>query len=866
MANDQESNSRFDPSTTPRLQYPTFPPLSRSVEEWLSQSRPTMSTSPLQPERSSSALSESWATLSTSDIHSEDETRSEQTDIASLIDQNGPDDVASLDDRASSSYTDDNDANEDDVVDNYGAEDDDEDNDAESAVSDSQMLPRPLFARDFDLPAVDDSSLTTRTTLFHPSESIEFSEPEKWPEVQRVELKHTISILDDQETAILKDQLPMNLADDCQLAITVQQTMTKQGLDLDKPFRVLYMGNPEFRNIILDKIGDVLVSSSTHSLGSSSTESSRYHVVPTSFGVGATPNYAELLPIHVQLIVDECLDAVSEARRTLNHSNITLHFKNRPSCTSVWTGFEHQIGSENEWTLPDLSIFLISDRDSEDNVRARHVAQSFMKTHGIPILIISEEPLWKKNGQRLFPFDHQGLHLCLESRRSLTGESVVVERYPIDVKTFESITPSQLNRHLASLSELHPKKQPSSSTTLPLTKPLESKAFYDAEKYPTASILACSGRAPDFAPWLRLVMLSIVLAISVSLGYTVFRAIAIFLLQFYARFAMSSSSDANLVPSTTMATAIMPSTNSLTSLSLKDQITDLTVSNMGDFSEISQLLTDRQAKNDDTFQFQVIGDCHVIIKQPVATKNNRFDIKVTRGSVSLPYELAKLFDGVYTLRLNREDAYGLVNVSVSSRSRQPREQSLEVDFGTPWLKIENWKRAAQTVSSQIRRDLDSAQTGLSDIYARLSTDVQVWMGDVVKKSHTIRQEAESLRVDDRQFKASLDAIITRSKEISNIITRSTSQQFKVATTVLEKIHKQSIALNKEARDIINATRSFWGTRSNDLHILKNSIQDAIAMPSCSSPSSFLVRAQKSAKKLTEQNLRRFTKLLQRPRE
>ncbi|KAF5013108.1 hypothetical protein F66182_15214, partial [Fusarium sp. NRRL 66182] len=260
--------------------------------------------------------------------------------------------------------------------------------------------------------------------------------------------------------------------------------MTKQGLDLDKPFRVLYMGNPEFRNIILDKIGDVLVSSSTRSLGSSSTESSRYHVVPTSFGIGATPNYAELLPIHVQLIVDECIGAVSESHRTPSGSDITLNFKNRPSCSSVCTGSEHQIHSETEWTIPDLALFLVSDRDDEAKMRARHLAQSFMKIHGIPALIISEEPLWKKPGQHLFPFDHQSLHLCLESRRALTGEVVVLERYPIDVKTFESITPSQLNRHLASLSELRPRKQSTSSTTLP-PKSIEPNLFYDAEKYPS---------------------------------------------------------------------------------------------------------------------------------------------------------------------------------------------------------------------------------------------------------------------------------------------------------------------------------------------------------------------------------------------
>jgi hypothetical protein len=766
--------------------------------------------------------------------------------MASLIDQNGPDDVASLDDRESSSY------DEDDVHHLNSEEEDDVDNedneDGESAMSDSQELPLPLFAR--ELPSVEDSNLTNKPFMFHSSGSIEFSEPENWPEVQRVQLKHTINILNDEETAVLKKQLPMNL-DDSQLAITVQQTMTKQGLDLDKPFRVLYMGNPEFRNIILDKIGDVLVSSSTRSLGSSSTESSRYHVVPTSFGVGATPNYAELLPIHVQLIVDECIGAVSESHRTPSGTDITLDFKNRSSCSSVWTGSEHQIHSETEWTIPDLSIFLVSDREDDASMRARHLAQSFMKMHGIPVLIISEEPLWKKPGQHLFPFDHQSLHLCLESRRPLTGEAVVVERYPIDVKTFESIAPSQLNRHLASLSELRPRKQSTSSATLP-PKSIEPNLFYDAEKYPSSSLLsACNGRAQEFAPLLRVLMLSIVLAISVSLGYTAFRTVATFALQIFGGAAISSSAASVVLATITTTTTIFPSANTgLASLSIKSHSTDLSerfeplsVSTVGDLSsDISKLLEDRPNKNGG-FQFQVVGDCHVIIKQPTAAKNVRFDVRVTRANVSLPYELEKLFDGVYTLRLNREDAYGLVNVTVSTRSKQPREETLEVDFGTPWLKIENWKRAAHAVSSQIKKGLDSAQTGLSDIYARLSTDVQVWIGDAVKKSHNIRKEVESLHYDSGQLKANLNKIMKQSMEISERVTHSASRQIDAASAALQKVQKHSIAMNKAAHGLLEETSSFLGTRLKDFDGL---VHDAI-------PSDILSRAQKSAKKLTAHN-------------
>ncbi|KAF7616052.1 hypothetical protein AFLA_009555 [Aspergillus flavus NRRL3357] len=274
-------------SSSAHLRYPTFPPLSGSVEEWLSRSRPISMTSSHLADYTPRPLSESWATLSASDVHSEDGSRSEQTDVGSLIDQAGPDDVASIDEQYSGSEVDGN---------------EDDDYDSKSNVFGSQELPA-LFPQIRG--SIDDSNITTKTAFRQSTESIEFAEPEKWPEVEQVELKHTIRMFEGIEADELKSQFSINLRDSI-LTATVQQTMTKKSLDTDKPFRVLYIGDPEFRNIILDKIGDVLVSSTCSDFESSSTESSRYHVVPTSFGTGAVPNFAELLPIHVQLIVDEC--------------------------------------------------------------------------------------------------------------------------------------------------------------------------------------------------------------------------------------------------------------------------------------------------------------------------------------------------------------------------------------------------------------------------------------------------------------------------------------------------------------------------------------------------------------------------------
>ncbi|KAH8696222.1 hypothetical protein BGW36DRAFT_297122 [Talaromyces proteolyticus] len=805
-----------------------------------------MSINNLHPERPSSSLSESWTTLSTSDIQSEDDARSEQTDTVSLIGQSGADDVTSLDGRTSSTYGDDEDDDNDDDNGHYN----DEYGDKESVISDSQELPRPFFAHDDS--TVDDSNITTKACLMQSSEAIEFLEPENWPEMERIELKHTIHILDDTEVSSLRTQLPMKV-DHSHLAITIQQTMTKQGLELDKPFRVLYVGNPEFRNIILDKIGDVLVSSSTSNLGTSSTESSRYHVVPTSFGIGATPNYAELLPIHVQLIVDECLDAAS-----VKTGQITLKFKNRPSCTSSWNGSERHIQSEAEWNVPDLAIIFISDGDSETAVHTRTLAHDFMKAHGVPVMVISEEPFWKKPSQHFFNLDYHSLHLCLESRRPLTGETIVLRRYPIDVKTFESITPSQLNRHLASLSGGDSKI--TSTTKPPLFSSLKSKVFYDSEKYPTIHFFSpYTERAQEFAPFLRLVMLSIVLAVSVSLGYTVFRVLALLCVQLFTSSAVSNTT--GIAPGATITAEIISSTElaGATSVALRTHSTDLSrieslsISTVSELAEISSLLADPQS-NGDEFQFQVVGDCHVIIKPPTAVKQNKFNVNVTRGEQSLSYELSKLFDGVYTLRLNREDAYGLVNLTVSVKSRRAKTQTFEADFGTPWLKIENWKRAAQAVSSQIMKDWGSAQTGLSDIYTRLSTDVQVWVGDVVKKSHSLRREVESLHYNPTQFKTTRDAIIARSRELSEVVTRNALQRITDASVALEKVHEQSKALNKGLYKAVNDAVDSITAHSKDLDKFTKRFRD-IDFRELKTLDS-LVRAQKSAKKLTERNFRR----------
>jgi len=182
-------------------------------------------------------------------------------------------------------------------------------------------------------------------------------------------------------------------------------------------------------------------------------------------------------------------------------------------------------------------------------------------------------------------------------------------------------------------------------------------------------------------------------------------------------------------------------------------------------------------------------------------KPPKFSVSVTRGNQTLPYELAMLFDGVYSLRLDREDAYGLLNVSITACSRPPLDQMTQVDFGTPWLKIASWKRAAHAVSSQLLKDINTAQAGLTEISNRLSTDLQSWMGDVVERSHALWQGTKPLRRDSIPFsRGTSETVLSRSKRLSEAVRRGALQKFASAAMVLQE---HARALNRDTLELRN---------------------------------------------------------------
>jgi len=137
-----------------------------------------------------------------------------------------------------------------------------------------------------------------------------------------------------------------------------------------------------------------------------------------------------------------------------------------------------------------------------------------------------------------------------------------------------------------------------------------------------------------------------------------------------------------------------------------------------------------------------------------------------------------------------------------------------VDFGTPWLKIASWKKAAQAISSQLLRDLNAAHTGLSDAYIRFSTDLQV-ISDTVKKAYIARGEAEAARrFSVQHVLETTNAMVLKSKRVSESIKRGAEKHLSIASKLL---CEQAQAINGEAMDLANEAWSTMQQHARKLH-------------------------------------------------
>jgi hypothetical protein len=639
-----------------------------------------------------------------------------------------------------------------------------ESTDVDSHCSDSQEFLPPMYPDDD--PTAESTNLTATASFRAGSDPIVFHDPEEWeyhqPGATRL-LKYTLCSIDKTDLERPARDIAAGMQEE--VLGTVHLTVGWDGLDHKGPFRVLYVGASEFKGTVLDKLGDILIANPNNTSPSSFVESSRFHVVPTTFGPNSSPSSAELLPLNVQLAVDECTAAYEDQE---DPSRLTLILKNGNRYTSSRDGSKNKISStSSEWVPPDVAIFFLANSDTSAEMRSRHRAYYFMIRHGIPCLFISETPLWNR-GDPLMPVNPRSLHVALEAYDHTSNQVRVLGRVPVDLDTFERISPEQLNKNLAAFlgpreSDAKPSEAPRSKTEA--TRDIE-KCPKDWKEWDSARPVVRTGESA--IPGNLLVLL--IGLITLLMGYAVVKQGIIALsqiLSFCGCMLWSQCNNSSLAPSSTapitvpaiQSVAIAPWLTSTTDMSVPICGAGKSLSINDYITEISRPIADKPNESQN-FEIHVIGDCHLVIKAPTTgrRKNPKFRVKVTRAETELQFELSRLFDGVYSLRLAREDAYGLVKVNITTKTKPVLDQVTEVDFGTPWLKIASWKRAAQALSFRVVSDLNSAQVGLLEAYSRVAPDIQT-------VTNTLREEVNLAGAPLKRALRSAEKVAQKSKRL-----------------------------------------------------------------------------------------------------
>jgi hypothetical protein len=727
MTNDHlpqlDSSGRAERSPI-ELNYPLIP-VSASFASLLAHSAAANMAVESQSNNQDTPLSESWATLSDADYSLDDDLRSETTDAASIVDNAGPDDVHSIDDHTSDASS----------------------QDAESDKITAEEFPpqRSVVESTTDLQSGTVGALKGS----HPPRPLALKGMDSQAEPGFAEVTQVIHSLSHKEAEYLVG-CTLNDHEHRQVVLSVCMTVSNDSLKLDRPFRLLYCGDTTARAKILAKIGEVLVAGLGSGQSCRPLDSSRYNVVPHSKVSDSPLNNPDIVPIRTQIIVDDCITA-AQVEHEQAPDQIFLGFKNGSLYSSRWNGASYEVSPVSEWASPDLAIFFLARGDHSVWMERHQLAHDFVLRHEIPTLCISETTSWEPHftDTRL---DMRTPHfrIGLQDMQS-SGVSPVVKRLPIDLETFECLDSDQLNKNFAHLG-----KRSEANAGLNVCRQASAPRQSSRGKSPTKRRTAAAQDSPKpstlhfwytDSPLMRTIIPA---ALGLMLPAIAFVACKLSMALFM--YALSHPGDVSEPSQATTWSFQSPSIPSIPSnapsviktaheaVTTGNNVVSKSLTIMDAPSELAELITSKSlhaTNKSEKFQVHSIGDCHIIVKMPrgfkVRRKTTSFNVVVARGEQVLDSSVSRLFDGVYTVQVNREDAYGLLNVTIRWYKSSFVEEH-QVDFGAQWLKVAGWKKAAQIASEQVRNDLDTAQLALSAAYDQISEDMLFKAQDVSKKA------------------------------------------------------------------------------------------------------------------------------------
>lgn len=613
-------------------------------------------------------------------------------------------------------------------------------------------------------------------------QSIEFEEPFSLG-AETVSVKHTVEELDEAQTASTVKAMTMPDPPE-RLSVTIRQTMTKQGLSTRDPLRILYVGSHSAKQDIIHKIASSLAAS-----GESGTlrqsQSQLYNVVPVS---AFRSEEIELMHSSgYQIKVEDCTSAESMKYEDKpdRPDVIKLVIDESVSYHSVPEGKSYIV--EPSWELPHVAVFYCWSGDSVEAKRTRTLARKFMSRHAVPCIVISHKTLFDRGN--CMALDQHAVHMCLESRDAKGRGSIIRQRFPIDLSSFLNIDARQMNRNLAYLTGLHePSSSPNSSRTKIETmindyQPTGKKDVGGFKKQVSSARDWTQANARTILP-IGLLILS-VLATALT-SFPSYRSVPVPAISINSKTvqALSISSTpaltmSSFVPSITSISssqAVKTSTRTITVIE-SPRPNSLSILPSMEIGKLPKATSNTPKSNKPLCTAEILGDREILIRIPSATKlswltKDAMAVNITRNNVTVDTERAYSSDEGIVLQLPKNEAYGLLNISIITTRKPMVNATFQVDFGT--TASQAVQNVVSKICSTIAQDITlidfrmkEARAALAEVMGHARSKVTT-LEEVKKKAaqqvsksgHTITDVAKSFSFEV----AKRSAIV--SKEIS----------------------------------------------------------------------------------------------------
>ncbi|TVY67528.1 hypothetical protein LSUE1_G006353 [Lachnellula suecica] len=666
----------------------------------------------------------------------------------------------------------------------------------------SEGAPIPAFpgldgaSEAFDTPTIGRNSAVLLEKHDKPlTESIEFEEPFSLGE-ENVSVKHTVADFQEERTA--KIATALNLPSPPQrLVVTIRQTMTKQGLSTRDPLRILYVGSHSAKQDIIHKLASSVTASVEGGKHLRHSASQLYNVVPVSaFGSERTPEIELMHSSGYQIKVEDCTHAT------------TLKFEDAPEKPDVIKltlddNFSyHSVPDEPgfivepHWELPHIAVFYCSDSDGTEAKRTRTITRKFMGRHNVPCIVISHKQLFDKaQGMAL---DQHSIHMCLESRASNGRGTVIHQRLPIDLASFLNIDARQMNRNLAYLTGLH---EPLEETTpvVASAKKVETDptSLPDVEKtsYSISDSVSFI-RNRNGAEWRALVpfgLLVIGVFTAVLTGIPSYRfssqpAISINskLMSTISISSTSTNTQESVIPSVvSMTTTVSMRTSTRTITVTHAQSTgpnSLSVVPSMELGKSSQKVkAEAKAANKSLCSAEILGEREILIRIPSATKlswltKEAIAVNITRNNVTVETERAHSTDEGIVLMLPKEEAYGVLNISVVTTRKPKINETLKVDFGT--TASQTWQSFMDRMSSFFPEELNIVDP-LS--FGKVRSTVEEMAGGARTQSQNALKQVDEVR------KLAMEQASSAAEGVTEIAKRASLEAAKRSAIISKEI-------------------------------------------------------------------------------